>query len=392
MNKNFPLYSADGYSESYIAYRYRISTKSKVIYITALIVIIGAVSVLPLIYTQISIKSTGILSSDVEKAPLVTSISGKVIAMRMKDNQKLSPGDTLLVIDASLPKQQDAILQKRYLQLNQLLHDINKLLLLTADETEPISLNPKLQTGQYTASWQQFTQESEDRYNVKRQAERKLDRYDKLFENNVLTASEYEKYKFEHEQTLSAYSLVTKRYKSQWQLEATGYRNELNQLQGQQADIIEQEKLFTLTAPIGGSLQNLSGLQTGAYVFANQRIAEISPDSQLMAFCYIKPSDIGLIRQGQEVSFQVDAFNYNQWGLLTGTVVDISADILLVNGGQTMFKVKCSLDNNYLLLNNGYKGYLKKGMNFTAHFKITERSLFQLLYDKVDDWVNPNKI
>jgi len=31
-------------------------------------------------------------------------------------------------------------------------------------------------------------------------------------------------------------------------------------------------------------------------------------------------------------------------------------------------------------------------MNFTAHFKITERSLFQLLYDKVDDWVNPNKI
>jgi len=51
MNKNFPLYSADGYSESHIAYRYRISTKSKIIYITALIVIIGALSVLPLIYT-----------------------------------------------------------------------------------------------------------------------------------------------------------------------------------------------------------------------------------------------------------------------------------------------------------------------------------------------------
>jgi len=202
--------------------------------------------------------------------------------MRMKDNQKLSPGDTLLVIDASLPRQQDAILQKRYLQLNQLLHDINKLLLLTTGETEPICVNPKLQTGQYTASWQQFTQESEDRYNAKRQAERILDRYEKLFKNNVLTASEYEKYKFEHEQTRSAYSLVTKRYKSQWQVEATGYRKELNQLQGQQTDIIEQEKLFTLIAPIGGALQNLSGLQMGAYVFANQRIAEISPDSQLM--------------------------------------------------------------------------------------------------------------
>jgi HlyD family secretion protein len=57
-----------------------------------------------------------------------------------------------------------------------------------------------------------------------------------------------------------------------------------------------------------------------------------------------------------------------------------------------VFKVKCSLDVDHLKLKNGYKGYLKKGMNFTARFSVAERSLYQLLFDKVDDWINPNLI
>jgi HlyD family secretion protein len=87
--------------------------------------------------------------------------------------------------------------------------------------------------------------------------------------------------------------------------------------------------------------------------------------------------------------FQVNAFNYNQWGLANGKVIDISNDIHFIDE-KPMFKVKCKLDYNYLQLKNGYKGYLKKGMTLQARFQITERTLWQLLYDKVDDWMNPN--
>ncbi|WP_234461911.1 hypothetical protein [Pedobacter segetis] len=69
--------------------------------------------------------------------------------------------------------------------------------------------------------------------------------------------------------------------------------------------------------------------------------------------------------------------------------MDISDDILMADK-QPVFKVKCSLDQGFLKLKNGYKGKLKKGMTFNARFMVTERSLYQLLYDKVDDWVNPN--
>lgn len=222
------------------------------------------------------------------------------------------------------------------------------------------------------------------------QAVRILARYEKLYANNAITLAEYEKYKFEYDHAASGYLLLAKKYKSQWQVEANQYRDELRQLTGQKAEITEQKKSYTIIAQVSGSLQNLTGLQTGAYVFANQKVEEISPDTNLTAYCYINPSDIGLVRQGQKVRFQIDAFNYNQWGLLTGKVLDVSDDIIMVNSNQPVFKVKCSIDKNHLQLKNGYKGYLKKGMSFTARFMVTERSLYQLLYDKVDNWINPN--
>lgn len=174
------------------------------------------------------------------------------------------------------------------------------------------------------------------------------------------------------------------------EMEAAGYRRELSELLSSEAEIEEQNKLFTLMAPVNGSVQNLSGIQAGSYVFANQKIAEISPDAQLIAICYVKPADIGLIRKGQLVNFQIDAFNYNQWGLISGKVIDISDDIILSDQGVSVFKVRCVLNSNHLKLKNEYKGYLRKGMSFTARFMVAERTLFDLLYDKLDDWLNPN--
>ena len=53
-------------------------------------------------------------------------------------------------------------------------------------------------------------------------------------------------------------------------------------------------------------------------------------------------------------------------------------------------KLLCSLDQNFLQLKSGFTGQLKKGMFVSARFELTERSLFDLLYDKIDDWLNPS--
>jgi HlyD family secretion protein len=380
-------YSTETISSTAIVYRSQISRRTQLIYLVTVVFILLTFAALPFVKTPISIKGSGLLQSSIEKTELTIPVSGRLISLKLADNQKIKQGDTILVIDAALPKQQSALAENRQSQIRQFLQDINELL---AGISQGRSAAPNLQTGQYNASWQQFAQELQNAAIAKKQAASTFNRYNELYKNKVLTVSEYEKYKFEYDQAQSAYLMVLAKYKTQWQTEANGFRNEYRQLTGQEAELNEQKRQYILKAPISGSVQNISGIQNGAYVFANQKIGEISPDANLTAFCYIRPEDIGLIKKGQEVRFQIDAFNYNQWGLVLGKVLDISDDIIIVNNNQPVFKVKCTLDQNYLKLKNGYKGYLKKGMNFTARFKVTNRNLYQLLYDKVDDWVNPN--
>jgi hypothetical protein len=143
-----------------------------------------------------------------------------------------------------------------------------------------------------------------------------------------------------------------------------------------------------ITAPISGTITAYTGIREGNFIVPNQQIARISPDSDLLVECYISPANIGLISQEMDVGFQFHTFNYNQWGIGSGKVTEVSGNVMNINDNPC-FKVRCSLDQGYLSLKNGYKGYLKKGMTLTGRFMITRRSLFQLLYDKTDDWLNP---
>jgi multidrug resistance efflux pump len=372
-----------------IGYKYHSGAGSWIIYTVILTATIIALILLPFIPIEISINSQGVIQSSIERTELFASVSGRIVEVRIKDNQSLAAGDTVLLIDSTLPLQQSKLLGRRSEQLRHLLEDVARLVNLVRSQ-DTSSIGAVFITEQYRASWLQFRQEFEECLLNRDQAERDHLRYNTLYENGAITLSESEKFRFELDKAISDQTLLINRWRSQWEMEAGGYRKELSELLSRKAEIEEQNKLFTLVTPVAGSVQSLVGIQKGSYVFANQKIAEISPNTQLIAICYVKPSDIGLIRKGQLVNFQVDAFNYNQWGLISGKVIDISDDIIFSEQGVAVFKVSCVLESDHLKLKNGYKGYFKKGMSFTARFMVAERTLFDLLYDKLDHWLNPN--
>jgi HlyD family secretion protein len=384
---SMPIYSVETISNTSIVYTARVKKTTQIIYLGILLLFILAFASLPLVTINISVKGNGLLQSSIEKTDVSIPVNGRLVYFNLKDNQKMTLGDTLLIIDGSSSNKQDLLVKGRQQEISLFVKDLHTLIRqANAEDFSP----PNLQSGQYFAIWQQYIQEVENARIAKEQAENTFNRYSKLYKKKMLSSAEYDKYDFEYKQASAALAMVSRKYKAQWQTEVNQLQNELRQLLSQQIDINEQRKQFVVTAPIDGSVQNLVGMQKGTYVFANQKVAEISPDTTLLAFCYINPSDIGLIKKEQEVRFQIDAFNYNQWGLLTGRVIDISDDIVMLNDKQPVFKVRCALNNDHLTLKNGYKGYVKKGMSFTARFSVTERTLFQLLYDKVDNWLNPN--
>lgn len=155
---------------------------------------------------------------------------------------------------------------------------------------------------------------------------------------------------------------------------------------------LEKDKTqYFILAPISGNIVQYAGVREGNFITAGQTLAQIASDNNLLVECYISPTDIGYIREGQDVNIQIDAFDYRQWGLLHGKVIEIVSDIINIEN-QPFFKVKCSINKNYMELKNGYKGSLKKGMTLTGRFTLTERSLANLLFDKVDNWMNPKII
>ncbi|WP_237088326.1 HlyD family secretion protein [Nubsella zeaxanthinifaciens] len=369
-------------SENAIAHLHQTRVRSQLIYIVVLLAVAATFVSLPFIYTSVSVKGQGILQSGIEKVELLSPANGRLISVNLKDNQKVKKGEKLLILDAGLPAQQNQLLDEHTNDLNAKLSDAKNLL-------KNIQIH-QLKTAFYQASWQEFQTQLVKAKIETDQAFRIYQRYQILYNKQAVTLAEYEQYKFNYEHALSGQEILQKKYRSQWNNEANQWNNELRDLKNQQVQLREQEKQYTLKATIDGSIQNLTGLQVGAFIYANQKIGEISPDSALVAFCYVKPSDIGLIKKFQEVRFQIDAFNYNQWGVVTGKVIDISDDVIVQN--QTpFFKVKCVLDKDYLQLKNGYKGYIKKGMTFNANFLVAKRSLYQLLYDKADNWLNPKK-
>ena len=155
--------------------------------------------------------------------------------------------------------------------------------------------------------------------------------------------------------------------------------------------INQEQKNYIVTAPISGRLVNFSGIQKGNFIVQGQPIGEISPEENMVVECMVSPKDIGFIKKSQKVKFQIDAYNYNQWGLLEGKVMDIDQNITVnQQTGDAYFKVRCVMDKNYLQLKNGYRGQVGKGMTLTARFYLLDRTLWQLLFDRVDDWFNPN--
>ncbi len=88
----------------------------------------------------------------------------------------------------------------------------------------------------------------------------------------------------------------------------------------------------------------------------------------------------------------MESFNYNEWGTLKGHVTSISSDYIQDNGNNIYYKVKIQLDKEYLRLKRtGRIGRIKKGMTAIAHFMVSRKSLFDLLYKSIDDMVNPTQ-
>ncbi|MFN7405652.1 MAG: HlyD family secretion protein [Cyclobacteriaceae bacterium] len=354
------------------------------IYISITFFLITLLSSLPLLFVDVSVKSHGILRATTEISTLKATSTGYIQEVRVKENEAVEKGQLLFTVHAPVLEEKEKYLMAKLQESADFIEDLNK---LVAGKTTP----DQLITNLYRQSHFDYRQKLIDRQTKFLKVKQDYERNKKLYDQKVIAAADFENFQFELDKSKNEIELLKQSQLSQWQQELRNYEREVTDLQNQLAQTQKEKENLNIKAPVSGTVQNLTGVYPGSTVFAGQELAQISPDTDLLAEVYVSPNDIGLLRPGMDVRMQIGAFNYNQWGLLNGKVKEISNDIQIMDN-RPMFEVKCSLEKEYLTLKNGYKGNLKKGMTLQARFVVTKRSLWQLLYDKADDWLNPNII
>ena len=305
-------------------------TRSFSIYLIILLFIITLLLLLPIIKVDISSQSRGIVRSKTDNVPVATIVGGRVNWIALKNNVFVKKGDTLIKISKenleSDKRTQDVLSSS----VSLLLSDINNLLqnqtqnLLTSTAREDLL---KFQSGK---------NELQSKIS---QAQNNYDRNKILFDKDIIAKADFEKLEYELRLNKQALQSFVSQQKAAWENQKRDLEERLKNLDGTVAKIKVESNNYFVLAPISGTIENFSGIQKGSFINASQSIATISSPDHLIVENNVSPNDIGLIKKNQKVKFQLDAFNYNQWGLLEGKVIDIDRNIT-IQGGQAVFKVR----------------------------------------------------
>jgi HlyD family secretion protein len=357
-------------------------TKSISIYLVLLISILVFLALLPVIKLDISSQSRGMVRSTTENVPLTSLVNGKVTFVNLKNNSIVQKGDTLVQLTLDNLDVEKATNQTLSATIQNQIQDLSFVVLGKSN---------LLKTPELRQEWFSYSSKLEELLSKIAQAKTGYDRNKQLYDKGVIAKAEFEKSSFEYIYAQQAVSGLEKNQRSVWQNKKRELQEQLQNLNGTLQKINVEAKNYIITAPLSGTVENFSGIQVGSFLNASQPIATISALDQLIVECTVSPNDIGLINNNQKVKFQLDAFNYNQWGLLEGKVIDIDRNIT-IQENQTFFKVRCALNSTTMQLQSGYKTQISKGMTLTTRYMITRRSLYDLLFDKMDDWLNPKQI
>lgn len=365
------------------AYIYQHTTKSQKIYwVVLLAVAVGIVS-LPFIYVDISVQGSGIVRPVTEKTEIKASVTELVDSIYVKEGDQINKGDMILRFRTN---SSDYKISYQGNRLNDYEAHLADLVFLAKGEC-PVAFRSSTRRQEYSY----FVKRKKEIETTMIQAEKEYLRNKTLFDRKVISEEEYDKYCYQYQNQQNELASFVESQLSTWQADLNTYMNSRDEMHATLRQEIKDKDRYIVRSPISGTVDQFSGIYRGSSIQAGQSLAVISPDSTLCIEVYVTPRDIGFMSIGMPVRAQVESFNYNEWGTISGKVREISSDFLTDSQGNAVYKVKCNMERNYLILKSGKKGLLKKGMTVNTHFMITRRSLFDLLYQKMDDWVNPKQ-
>lgn len=124
---------------------------------------------------------------------------------------------------------------------------------------------------------------------------------------------------------------------------------EMNTVKETLGALTDRKDRTEIKSPVNGKIKDFKINTVGGVVKPGDPIVEIVPmDEQLLVEAKIKPSDIARLRPNMPAMVKITAYDFTIYGGLKGEVVDISADTIKNEKGESFYRVKVKTFENSL--------------------------------------------
>lgn len=139
----------------------------------------------------------------------------------------------------------------------------------------------------------------------------------------------------------------------------------------------EHSKLLKLTAPVDGTVQQLTVHTVGGVVPAAQPLMQIVPRENVVEVeAFLDNKDVGFVRVDQEAGVKIDAFDYTRYGTIPARVRHVSQDAIQDEKKGLIYATRITLDKNSIVV-DGRTLPLSAGMSVNAEIKTGTRRVIE---------------
>jgi membrane fusion protein, hemolysin D len=131
-----------------------------------------------------------------------------------------------------------------------------------------------------------------------------------------------------------------------------------------------------ITAPVSGRIASVNLRTPGQMISAGTTLFTLNPANQpLVAKVMIPNKSIGQIRIGLKAKLKLEAFPYQNYGVLGGRVIEISPDSIRIQNGY-FYEVTVATDQDFLIKNKE-KYQLFTGLTMTAEIVVQKTRILE---------------
>ncbi len=162
-------------------------------------------------------------------------------------------------------------------------------------------------------------------------------------------------------------------------IEVLEQENRIAQLENDRITAELAVKHTTIRAPLSGIVTAVEARTPGQLVQPGEKVATISPaGAPLVVETHIQNRDMAKIRPGLPVKLQVDAFPYQDYGTVAGTVTEVAPDAEIDAQGNSTYRVVLTPDRA-MITAGGTVYPLRPGLTLNAEIITGKQTLFALL-------------